>query len=47
MEIGLNPYVDNGRPLVLVSIIDLSPRDLANNPVDGDQSSLEDTGSVA
>ena len=47
VEIGLNPYVDNGRPLVLVSIIDLSPRDLANNPVDGDQSSLEDTGSVA
>ena len=34
VEIGLNPYVDNGRPLVLVSIIDLSPRNAAMNAFD-------------
>jgi PAS domain S-box-containing protein len=29
VEIGLNPYTDNGRTLVLVSVIDLSPRGAA------------------
>jgi PAS domain S-box-containing protein len=28
VEIGLNPYSDNGRQLILVSIIDLSGRKL-------------------
>jgi len=27
VEVGLNPYTDHGRPLVLASIIDLSDRE--------------------
>lgn len=38
VEIGLNPYDDDGRLLILVTIIDLSPRQIAQSAPADDQS---------